>query len=129
MEMKMPNLMGHKYVLAVDDSSFVREVLATIVQQSGHCVIKAENGAEGLKKAQSQFPDFIILDVKMPEMGGLEVLDKLRADPHFKETPIVMLTSFGDLRLVRHAISRGANDYILKEDSEQMAQRLKTFLQ
>lgn len=128
MNSRMPNLVGHKYVLMVDDSPFVREVLARTVQEMGHCVTKAEDGIMGLKMALEQRPDVIILDVKMPGMDGIEVLDKLRADPQFEETLIVMLTSHGDGEIVKQALSRKANDYILKDDMDNMAGRLKKYL-
>ena len=60
-------------------------------------------------------------------MDGIEVLDKLRADPQFEETLIVMLTSHGDGEIVKQALSRKANDYILKDDMGNMAGRLKKY--
>lgn len=117
-----------KNVLLVDDSPFVREMVGKIISQLGHLPTKAADGEEGLRTADHQVPDAIILDVQMPKMDGLEVLGRLRADERFAATPIVMLTSVGDSEIVKRSIKRQATSYILKDDPQQIMRRLSEIL-
>ncbi len=65
-------------ILVVDDSSFARQRLVSILADAGHQVMDAANGLEGLEKAEKHVPDCIVLDLLMPEMSGLEVLRALK---------------------------------------------------
>jgi CheY-like chemotaxis protein len=65
-------------ILIVDDSSFTRKALARMVKALGHEIVEASNGREGLELAAAQKPDCILVDLIMPEMGGMEVLEALR---------------------------------------------------
>lgn len=117
-----------KNVLLVDDSPFVREMVGKIVSQLGHLPTKASDGEEGLRIADHQVPDIIILDVQMPKLDGIQVLGKLRADERFADTPIVMLTSVGDSEVVRRSIQGQASGYILKDDPQEIMRRLRQIL-
>lgn len=117
-----------KNVLLVDDSPFVREMLGKIISQLGHLPTKASDGEEGLRIADHQVPDVVILDVQMPKMDGLEVLSRLRRDERFADTPIVMLTSVGDREIVRKSIQGRATSYILKDDPQEIMRRLREIL-
>lgn len=64
-------------ILVMDDSSFARQRLISILADAGHQVTDAANGLEGLEKAEKHMPDCIVLDLLMPEMSGLEVLSTL----------------------------------------------------
>jgi len=70
--------MNMSSILVVDDSSFARQRLVSILTDAGHQVIEAANGFEGLEKAERHMPDCITLDLLMPEMSGLEVLRALK---------------------------------------------------
>ena len=117
-----------KNVLIVDDSHFIRETIGTLVQQMGHRVLKDGDGFRGMVLARTQSPDLIILDVKMPKMGGLEVLKELRTDPRFKSTPIVMPTSQSDIDIVAQAAAGQISAYILKDDPKEIMKRLREYL-
>ena len=81
-------------VLVVDDETDLRNLVADILIDAGHDVIKAEDGGAALEKAWTEQPDIILLDVMMPVMDGFEVLTKLRQNPATRATPVVMLTAF-----------------------------------
>lgn len=115
-------------ILLVDDSPFVREMVAKIIQLLGHNPIKAADGEEGLRIADHRVPDAIILDVRMPNKDGLTVLRELRADARFAATPIVMLTSVGDGDIVRKSIQGQATGYILKDEPKEIMRRLQQVL-
>ena len=117
-----------KNVLLVDDSPFVREMVGKIISQLGHLPTKASDGEEGLRIADHQVPDVVILDVQMPKMDGLEVLSRLHRDERFVDTPIVMLTSVGDSEIVKRSIQGKATRYILKDDPQEIMRRLQEIL-
>lgn len=85
-------------------------------------MVEATNGREAVDLARQAKPDLVILDLYMPQMNGLEVLDALRADRQFEKTTIVMLTVEADASIVRDALSRGADDYIRKDSSPTVLQ-------
>ena len=75
-----------KKVLTVDDDEFVREILAAYLEDSGYEVLQAENGRLGLELFQRETPDLVMLDLRMPEMDGLEVLKKITEES--PDTPV-----------------------------------------
>lgn len=101
-------------VLVIDDSPTTRVIMEDTLTEYRFKVITAEDGYEGIVKAQENKPQMIFLDVMMPRMDGYEVLKRLRADADFKNTPIVMLTSKGLTSDQGSAFEKGANMYIEK---------------
>jgi len=87
--------MGKKKVLIVDDELDVRIYVATLFETGGYEAIVGRNGKEGLAKARQLRPDLIILDVMMPEAGGVNMLRELKSDDALKRIPVIMLTGVG----------------------------------
>ena len=85
-----------KKVLIVDDELDQRIYVATLFKTSGYTVIVTKNGNEGLQKAKELRPDLIILDVMMPEVGGVDMYRKLKSDPALRDIPVIMLTGVGE---------------------------------
>ena len=85
-----------KKVLIVDDELDVRIYVRTLFETSGYSPIVTRNGIEGLQKAKELSPDLIILDVMMPEAGGVTMYRELKADPQLKSIPVIMLTAVGE---------------------------------
>lgn len=108
---------GTVRVLLAEDAMISRRKIGAILNRLGCEVAEAVNGREAVGLAHRFDPHLIILDVHMPEMDGLEVLDKLRTDEKFANTTIVMLTGEADASVVRDAVSRGARDYIRKDST------------
>jgi len=128
--MKNPPLL-----LITDDDKDFRELLATKFKASGLQVQTAADGAEGVQKAKSLKPDLILMDVKMPNMNGIEALLKLKEDSETKDIRVVLLTAFGDPRQEvfttdkRFAEELGAHEYLIKtQDIEYIVGRVKSFL-
>jgi two-component system alkaline phosphatase synthesis response regulator PhoP len=88
-------MMGKKILLVDDDADFV-EAIKLILESKSYDVILAYDGKEGLKKVQTEEPNLIILDVMMPEMDGYQVCAKLKADPKYRQIPILLLTAVGE---------------------------------
>ena len=85
-----------KKILIVDDELDVRIYVRTLFETSGYAPIVTRNGKEGLKKAKELSPDLIILDVMMPEAGGVTMYRELKADQALKDIPVIMLTGIGE---------------------------------
>lgn len=118
-----------KKALVIDDSKLTRAKIGAILKSLGVQVSSAANGQDGLDIATKMKPDLIILDIEMPHMNGMEVLDIIRTQNKDNTTPIVMLTGHADVELVKKALTIGANDYVLKDKSVlEIANRIKKYL-
>lgn len=99
-------------VLIVDDEKFIRDILADFLGMEGYVVRTAEDGAAALNELQSTPYDIVISDLKMPRMGGIELLDQIATTAPNVLT--VIMTGFGTVETAIDAMKRGAYDYILK---------------
>lgn len=106
-------------VMIVDDDPFVRDIIRAKLSTKGLEMIEAANGLEALKKAESENPCLIILDIMMPGIDGFDVCERLRSNPVTVDVPILFLTSKGDLTDRERAMRLGALDFILKPFSPQ----------
>ncbi len=105
---------GAKRVLVIDDSRMIRTVLRTVITGLGHRVDEAENGVKALGAAMANRPDLVFLDLHMPEMDGLSMLEKWSRHPVLGKVPIVLLTSETDPARVKEAARFGVTDYLSK---------------
>ena len=105
-------------VLIVEDDSDLRTFLNNILSDD-YNIIEAENGVEGLKTSIEKNPDFIISDIMMPIMDGIELLHKLREEITTSHIPIVLLTAKANIESKLEGLSYGADDYITKPFSVQ----------
>jgi two-component system cell cycle response regulator len=105
-------------ILTVDDSQTVRLVLAKAFQAYDCIVLEACNGREGLAIAAQEKPDLILLDLCMPVMDGVAMLNQLRKDPELRTIPVIMLTAECDRENVVRITKLGVSDYILKPFKE-----------
>jgi two-component system, chemotaxis family, chemotaxis protein CheY len=109
----------NKSILIVDDSSTMRRILRLTLGRCGYNTVdEAQNGVEGLKKAQEKQFDCVITDWNMPEMDGLDMVQKLRTLPNYAQIPILMVTTEGGKQEVVEALTRGVNSYIVKPFTE-----------
>ncbi|GHU23138.1 chemotaxis protein CheY [Spirochaetia bacterium] len=109
-----------KKVLVVDDSRIMRNIVKnTFNEMKIPCeYLEAANGNEALLKIHTQNPDLVLLDWNMPELSGIELLKKVRANPLYRDLPIVMITSESARYSVIEALKYGATDYIIKPVNE-----------
>ncbi|MEY4579942.1 MAG: hypothetical protein RL701_4645 [Pseudomonadota bacterium] len=102
-------------VLIVDDTKVMLDMYARILEVAGYRVYAVDSGAAALRALETCVPELIILDSMMPEMNGLELLERIRCEPTLKMTPVVFLTASGDDEdSVARAFAMGANDYLQK---------------
>ncbi|MDO5613001.1 MAG: phosphate regulon transcriptional regulator PhoB [Paracoccus sp. (in: a-proteobacteria)] len=116
-------------VLVVEDESAQREVLQYNLEAEGFGVVMAENGDEALLLVAEEQPDLVVLDWMLPNVSGIEVCRRLKADPMTRPIPIIMLSARGDEGDRVRGLETGADDYMVKPYSvvELMA-RLRTQL-
>lgn len=119
-----------KRILIVEDEPDIREAMAEAVTQAGFEVSTAENGSVGFKKALSEQPDLILLDIVMPVMDGHEMLSKLRQDPWGQSAKVIMLTSMDDVQNIGSAHEGNITDYIIKAHSslDEIVTKVKTVI-
>jgi len=101
-------------ILVAEDSAATRIAISNMLKRMGYDVVIAFNGQEAVALAEREKPDLILLDVLMPVMDGIDALRAIRGNNDLRTTPVVMLTSVTDVRMVTEAIECGANDYIAK---------------
>lgn len=106
--------MADEVLLVVDDEAMNRDVLSRRLRREGFQVLTASGGREALKLVASQRVDLVLLDIMMPEMGGIEVLEALRAHHAPNRLPVLMVSAAADSSQVVEALDRGANDYVTK---------------
>ena len=96
----------------IDDEVDIREGLELLLSTEGFTVETAQNGTEGLQKLSSNSYDLVLLDLMMPDISGMEVLEEVRLRD--RETPIFMITAYGSVEAAVGALKLGANDYFSK---------------
>ena len=101
-------------LLIIEDEEAIRELMAERLIDSGYDVITARDGQEGLEQAHDRHPDLILTDVTMPRMDGREVVRRLRSDPAFPFTPIIMITALAETDDVVRGLEHGADEYLAK---------------
>lgn len=103
-------------VLVVDDTDSAREVAERILRFHGVQAIGARSGDEALLLMDRYDPDLVLLDVSMPGMDGLTLLERLRREPKWKAVPVVMMTAICDEESIRRARRLGACEYLVKAE-------------
>ena len=105
--------MGHK-ILTVDDSATVRRIIKEGLKPFHCVVIEAKNGADGLTILEKERPDLVILDINMPQMNGMEMLEKMHEKSPSKDIPVIMLTTEKETATVKKAVHDGARGFLIK---------------
>jgi two-component system chemotaxis response regulator CheY len=116
-----------KTILVVDDSGSVRQQVGIALRRAGFTMAEASDGQEGLAMIDANRDiDMVICDINMPNMNGLEMVEKVKAKPENKSLPILMLTTEGQPGLVKRAKEAGAVGWIVKPfNSSQLVQTVE----
>jgi CheY-like chemotaxis protein/HPt (histidine-containing phosphotransfer) domain-containing protein len=101
-------------VLAVDDEEISRRAVSLAIERTGVRSVVCESGALALERARSTHFDLVVLDVDMPGMNGYEACTKLRAQPEYKDAPVIFVTGLSDFQSRARSTLSGANDLIGK---------------
>jgi two-component system phosphate regulon response regulator PhoB len=121
--------MARPRILIIEDERGLTDVLTYNLAREGYEILVAHDGQEGLRKAQMQVPDLILLDLMLPGMDGLEVCRQLRAGEQTRGVPILMLTAKAEETDQVVGFSMGADDYVTKPFKiKPLIQRVKALL-
>src|ERR1041385_7584080 len=101
-------------VLVVDDITKNLQIVGTMLRNAGYEVMPTTSGAQALERVRVQLPDLILLDLMMPEMDGLAVCERLKADPLARQIPIIFLTASNEMEHLVKGFEAGAVDYVTK---------------
>ena len=115
-------------ILIIEDDEALAKILARAL--SGHRVLLAVNGRDGLAQAISQTPDLIVLDILLPGMSGIEVLAELKAGDKTAAIPVMVLTNLNDPATVEKILAAGGKDYFVKTDwtLDQLVEKIRNLL-
>jgi CheY-like chemotaxis protein len=105
-------------LLLVEDNHHIQKIFQDKLQREGFTVTTADDGVQGLQRAQEVHPDVILLDIMLPNMDGFQVLTHLRADPALASIPVFMLSNRSSNNDVQHATSLGARHFFAKGTSK-----------
>lgn len=121
--------MSKKNILVVDDEQDLLDLIEYNLKKEGFDVLKAEDGQEGIEAARKYQPDLILLDIMMPKMDGLEVVERIRDDSQLNRIPVIFLTARGDEKTEVEGLDKGGDDYITKPISTtKLISRIKAVL-
>lgn len=107
-----------KKIILVEDDEIMGRMYRRVFSFGGFEITIATDGVDGLKKIKQILPDLVLLDVMMPKMNGLEVLEKLKLGPATKDIPVIMLTNLKIPEEIRLALENGAARYLVKCENE-----------
>ncbi len=119
-----------KVVLLVEDNDFIRNMYQLKLAKADLMVVEAVDGKMALDKLEQQKPDIVLLDLMMPNVGGIDVLKALKKKNITPGLPVIVLTNVMDPQTVSEAKELGARDYIVKTDltPSQVVEKLEPFL-
>jgi two-component system, cell cycle response regulator DivK len=118
------------HVLIVDDTELNRKVLKTVLNANGFETSEAVDGEEALKKASSELPDLILMDVQLPVIDGYEVTRLLRAEPRTQHLKIIAVTAHAMVGESERARAAGCDGYISKPvNTRTLVDEIRVYLQ
>jgi DNA-binding response OmpR family regulator len=121
--------MSRKKILLVDDSATILMMERMILSKGPYEVITAVDGEDAVAKAASERPDLILMDVVMPKMNGFDAVRRIRQSSEVGSTPIIMVTTRGEMENVEAGFSSGCNDYVTKPiNGAELMTKLKALL-
>src|SRR5476649_2037065 len=117
-------------ILVVDDSDEIRSLFSICLRREGYEVLEAATGQQGLKLAHTRFPDLVLLDVRLPDISGVEVCRQIKADPALKDVFVALCS--GEATSDDHKVSglqTGADEYLVKPFGlQELLARVQTLL-
>lgn len=122
--------MAKAKILLIEDDMTLAKMYERKFISDGYEVSVAYDGEEGLKKVIAEKPDMLLLDIMLPKLDGLALFKKMRSIPETFNTPVILLTNFGQEDAVFECFKLGAVDYLVKADvtPQQVVQKVEGFL-
>lgn len=101
-------------ILFIEDEPALQKALGDFLRESGYEVVAALDGETGLGLSARERPDLVLLDLILPRIGGLDVLQRMRGDPKLNSVPVIVLTNVESNEAVEQALSLGAKAFLVK---------------
>lgn len=119
-----------KKICIVEDDLHLLDNYVTELELLKYKVITVSDGGKAVDFIKKEKPDLVLLDIMLPNMNGIDVLEELRQDAKFQDLPVVMLTNYGDEENIRRSLDLGALDYLKKYNvtPSDVGQRLEKYL-
>lgn len=117
-------------ILIIEDDPLISKMYAEKLARDGFQTEIAGNGTDGLKKLKASPPDLVILDIMMPQMSGIEVIDEMKKDTQLENIPIIVLSNLSESPDIEKAKKRGIKEYLVKSDldPEDVSNTVKKYL-
>jgi DNA-binding response OmpR family regulator len=125
--LQSPSMPPHERILIADDDDFIRLTISAVLRQNGYRVLEAKNGREALERSLKDLPALAIMDIEMPEMGGLAAIERLRklGNP----LPVLVLSGRGSVEERVQGLNVGADDYLVKPfEGDELLARVRALL-
>ena len=118
-----------KKILLVDDSNTILMMERMLLTRGPYDLVTASDGDEAVEKALRERPDLILMDVVMPRMNGFEACRRIREQEDIATTPIIMVTTRGEVENIETGFESGANDYVTKPiNGPELIAKLQNYL-
>lgn len=122
----MNPISSEKKILVIDDSEDALRLVGRVLEVEGYRTYLAKEGKTGLELAQKEEPDLILLDIRMPGMDGVQIMNELRKDPLLKTIPVIMVSAVDDVDAKVRFLDTGADDYVIKPyDPKELLSRIR----
>jgi phosphate regulon transcriptional regulator PhoB len=126
---KRQTLLKTEKIVVIEDETDILEVIAYNLKREGYDVVTSTSGEDGLEKIEKLKPNLVVLDLMLPEVDGIELCRKLKADPVTQSIPVIMVTAKGEESDVVLGLGVGADDYVTKPFSpRELTARVKAVL-
>lgn len=103
-----------KKILFIEDEQSLQKTFGDVLKKEGYKIISALDGETGLRLVKSEKPDLVVLDLVLPRIHGLEVLEEIKKDSETKKIPVIILTNIEGAKDVERALELGATTYLVK---------------
>jgi DNA-binding response OmpR family regulator len=121
--------MQRKKILCVDDSSTILMMERMILSKGPYDLVTASDGEEAVNKALAERPDLILMDVVMPRMNGFDACRRIREEEATRTTPVIMVTTRGEVQNMENGFESGCNDYVTKPiNATELLSKLRNYL-
>lgn len=119
-----------KIILLVEDEPLLRNLLKQRLEKEGFEVLAVENGQEALEMLKGKEMDLILLDIILPKVSGFELMEKLREDPQYQKTPVIVISNLGQESDIEKGERLGAVGYFVKAhvSIEDLVRQIKSYL-
>ena len=121
--------MQRKKILCVDDSATILMMERMILSKGPYDLVTASDGEEAVNKALVERPDLILMDIVMPRMNGFDACRRLRQEEATRGTPVIMVTTRGEVQNMENGFESGCNDYVTKPiNATELLTKLRNYL-